>query len=200
MKGVDDDDTPFAAHDLEAFGHVDASCGGGSTGSTGSLGEGRGRLSRARVPLHTPMSGEEGSLKIQFRVNPAKLSKVLYCHFMNRRGVETRQISVILSRVLFAIVFLGFSGGRVAAADNTLAGSASCAECHESEYKAWHQSHHSWALREASQENVLGDFNNTSFTNKNVTTLFTTSDGQYFVEPTVPTASRRGIRSAIPWG
>ena len=36
--------------------------------------------------------------------------------------------------------------------------SQACAACHEQEYAAWRDSHHGWAWRLPTQENVLGDF------------------------------------------
>lgn len=93
-----------------------------------------------------------------------------------------RQKTLIL--LAFLVIATGVLGGGTGsyAADSTFAGSTSCAQCHRSEHEAWQRSHHGWALREARKESVLGDFNNTSFTNKDVTTRFTMKDGQYFVE------------------
>ena len=36
--------------------------------------------------------------------------------------------------------------------------SPGCQACHEQQYRAWSDSHHSWAWREPSPDNVLGDF------------------------------------------
>lgn len=62
------------------------------------------------------------------------------------------------------------------------AGSAACAECHEAETTAWAGSDHAWALKVPDASSMLGDFNDASITNKNVTTRFTTRDGKYFIE------------------
>ncbi|MGI9372701.1 MAG: tetratricopeptide repeat protein [Hyphomicrobiales bacterium] len=59
---------------------------------------------------------------------------------------------------------------------------AVCAGCHTEEAKAWNDSHHGWALRRALAENVLGDFNDASFTHKGVTTRFITRDGKAIVD------------------
>ncbi|MCU1720441.1 tetratricopeptide repeat protein [Pseudomonas sp. 5P_5.1_Bac1] len=40
---------------------------------------------------------------------------------------------------------------------------ARCTACHQTQASAWANSHHSWSLREANSENVLGDFNDTTF-------------------------------------
>ena len=41
---------------------------------------------------------------------------------------------------------------------STFVGSETCRACHESEFIAWNDSHHGWALRAATPENVLGQF------------------------------------------
>ena len=61
-------------------------------------------------------------------------------------------------------------------------GSGSCVQCHAAESTAWAGSDHAWALKAPDAASMLGDFNDASITNKNVTTRFTTKDGKYFVE------------------
>ncbi|QEM83916.2 tetratricopeptide repeat protein [Halomonas binhaiensis] len=39
----------------------------------------------------------------------------------------------------------------------------SCASCHQAEAEAWKDSDHGWSMREATEENVLGDFEDASF-------------------------------------
>jgi predicted CXXCH cytochrome family protein len=62
------------------------------------------------------------------------------------------------------------------------AGSATCAECHAAETKAWSESDHAWALKEPDTRSMLGDFNDQRFTHKGVTSRFFMKDGKYFVE------------------
>jgi len=62
------------------------------------------------------------------------------------------------------------------------AGSATCAECHAEETKAWSDSDHAWALKTPDARSMLGDFNGQSFTHKGVTSRFFMKDGKYFVE------------------
>ncbi|MCA3559518.1 MAG: tetratricopeptide repeat protein [Aestuariivirga sp.] len=62
------------------------------------------------------------------------------------------------------------------------AGSASCAGCHVAEAGAWAGSDHAWALKTPDAASVLGDFNDASIANGNVTTRFTSKNGRYFVE------------------
>jgi predicted CXXCH cytochrome family protein len=61
-------------------------------------------------------------------------------------------------------------------------GSATCAECHDAETKAWSESDHAWALKEPNARSMLGDFNDASLTHKGVTSRFFMKDGKYFVE------------------
>ncbi|WP_161807941.1 cytochrome c3 family protein [Ensifer adhaerens] len=61
-------------------------------------------------------------------------------------------------------------------------GSQSCQSCHESETRAWSNSHHSWALRAPTPDNVLGDFDDATFEHKGLTSRFFRKDRRYFVE------------------
>ena len=63
-------------------------------------------------------------------------------------------------------------------------GSQICAECHAPEYEAWRGSHHDLAMQVASEETVLGDFENRVFEHRGVVTRFFRRDGRYMVETT----------------
>src|SRR5262245_53456518 len=111
------------------------------------------------------------------------MSRMLEC--MN--GVKTaprepgpRYFGLIGTLLLCLLAFASPAGSL--AAETGYAGSAACAGCHEAEHKAWQDSHHGWALREATPENVIGDFNDAAFTHKNITSRFFRKDGKYFVE------------------
>lgn len=64
-----------------------------------------------------------------------------------------------------------------------------CAECHAAEAAAWAESNHDHAMQIASDETVLGDFKNTSFTDAGVTTRFLEKDGAFFVRAVGPDGS-----------
>ncbi len=66
------------------------------------------------------------------------------------------------------------------------AGSASCVDCHEEAYKAWSGSHHDLAMQVASEDTVLGDFDDTTFTHFGVTSRFYERDGGFFVQTEGP--------------
>lgn len=99
--------------------------------------------------------------------------------------MPTNYLAAVLLALLLAI------GPRQAAATEAqgFAGSASCAQCHESETAAWRSSHHGWALREAGPESVLADFNDKTFSNKGVVSRFFRDGGKYMVETDGPDGS-----------
>lgn len=60
-------------------------------------------------------------------------------------------------------------------------GSETCKSCHQQQYDAWSDSHHSWAWREPKSENVLGNFNNVEFQHAAFNYRFITENGNYYV-------------------
>ena len=78
-------------------------------------------------------------------------------------------------------LFLCTLACNVSQAQDTYVGSSTCQTCHAKEYQQWQGSHHDWAMREASAETVLGDFNNVSFHHQGLTTSFSSRDGKYYV-------------------
>ncbi len=67
------------------------------------------------------------------------------------------------------------------AARATHIGSQSCAGCHIAQYEAWQGSHHELAMLEASSETVLGNFNNASFSDEFIESLFFTRDDSFYI-------------------
>src|SRR5262245_20118919 len=63
----------------------------------------------------------------------------------------------------------------------TYVGSSTCATCHQMEHKLWHGSDHDRAMDLATDETVLADFNDTSFTRNSITTRFFRRDGKFMV-------------------
>ncbi|SLN37639.1 Doubled CXXCH motif (Paired_CXXCH_1) [Pseudoruegeria aquimaris] len=68
-------------------------------------------------------------------------------------------------------------------------GSESCAECHAEETEAWAGSHHAKAWLPPTPGNVLGDFDNATFTQGGLTARFYREDGAYMVEVSEPDGS-----------
>ena len=74
----------------------------------------------------------------------------------------------------------------VASADATFVGSEECRDCHRPEYDKWRTSHHRMAMAKASQETVLGDFNNAVFEYFGTKSIFYRKDGGFFVKTQGP--------------
>ena len=68
----------------------------------------------------------------------------------------------------------------------TYAGRASCARCHQEQQSLWHGSHHDRAMEEATEETVLGDFNDATFTYNGITSTFFRRDGKFMVRTDGP--------------
>ncbi len=68
----------------------------------------------------------------------------------------------------------------------TYVGGHTCAECHQGEFDLWHGSHHDRAMEIASEESVIGDFNDATFERLGVTTRFFRRDGKFFVNTEGP--------------
>jgi tetratricopeptide (TPR) repeat protein len=65
-------------------------------------------------------------------------------------------------------------------------GSAQCRDCHEPEFEAWEGSHHDLAMDLATEETVLGNFNDAEFTLHGVRSRFYRNDGGFFVHTQGP--------------
>ncbi|MGH7556228.1 MAG: cytochrome c3 family protein [Gemmatimonadota bacterium] len=65
-------------------------------------------------------------------------------------------------------------------------GTEACAGCHVAETAAWHGSHHDLAMQEATEETVLGDFDDATFTYAGVTSTFFRRDGGFHVRTDGP--------------
>ncbi|GJQ59612.1 MAG: hypothetical protein SCALA701_24130 [Candidatus Scalindua sp.] len=62
----------------------------------------------------------------------------------------------------------------------------SCRECHEKQYREWKDSHHDLAMDVATEETVLGDFNNSPFIHDDLPTTFFRQDGKFIVRTDGP--------------
>ena len=66
-------------------------------------------------------------------------------------------------------------------------GSEQCKSCHKHEYDLWKGSHHDHAMHIASDETVLGDFNDAAFEHHGVVSRFTRREGRFLVHTQGPT-------------
>ncbi len=98
---------------------------------------------------------------------------------------------LISSLVLFVLLALGimavdrFRLPDPAAA--TYVGGQTCAVCHAEATEKWNDSHHSWAMRDATQDTVRGDFDDAEFTHQGVTSRLFRERDQFFVNTDGPT-------------
>lgn len=82
----------------------------------------------------------------------------------------------------------------------TFVGRAACIDCHEREHNLWLKSHHDLAMRTATAETVLGDFNDATFTHFGVTSKFYTQDGKFFVHADGPDGEMHDYEVAYTFG
>lgn len=65
-------------------------------------------------------------------------------------------------------------------------GAQVCAECHKEENSLWRDSHHQKAMLPASEETVMGNFNDSSFVYADTTTTFFRREGRFMVRTDGP--------------
>src|SRR5690349_17360168 len=70
--------------------------------------------------------------------------------------------------------------------DAQYVGGNTCAKCHQPQFDLWHGSHHDRAMEIATDESVLGDFDDAVFERLGVTTRFFRRDGKFFVNTEGP--------------
>lgn len=97
-----------------------------------------------------------------------------------------------------AAVWLRASGEQVAvlpvpATPPEFVGGATCAACHEQETQAWTGSHHDLAMAPATDETVLGDFNDVTFEHRGMRARFFRDGGRFMVE----TQNARGVMESF---
>ncbi|WP_372636225.1 tetratricopeptide repeat protein [Fodinibius sp.] len=81
------------------------------------------------------------------------------------------------------------------AIDRQFVGDETCATCHSSETASWKGSHHDYAMKEASDQSVRGDFDNVTFTHQEETYRFFIEDSQFMVE--APGPDGRSVRYEV---
>ncbi|MHA1152593.1 MAG: hypothetical protein ACTSQ7_08030, partial [Alphaproteobacteria bacterium] len=99
-------------------------------------------------------------------------------------GSDRKEAAVIMWRAVATLILALFLVGANTASEAQIkfVGSGECRACHGAEYNAWIESHHGWALRDASSTNVLGDFNNASIQVGGITTRFSRRGGKHYVK------------------
>ena len=70
---------------------------------------------------------------------------------------------------------------EIADVEAAFAGTAACQDCHRTEFDRWTGSDHDKAMAVATEETVLGDFDDATFTYRGITSRFYRRDGKFFV-------------------
>ena len=97
-------------------------------------------------------------------------------------------------------LLLSFSGNASFKDDPNYLGSKVCAGCHADQYKLWKGSHHDWAMKAASEQSVLGNFDNVSFEHYGEKTEFTRSGEQYLVKTRNSAGEMQTFKVAYTFG
>jgi predicted CXXCH cytochrome family protein len=79
-------------------------------------------------------------------------------------------------------------------------GGQACAGCHQAETALWQGSHHDQAMQVASDQTVLGDFDDATLTHFGVTTTFSRKDGRFLVRTDGPDGSLQDYEVAYTFG
>ena len=66
-------------------------------------------------------------------------------------------------------------------ASSDFVGGESCTSCHAQQHALWQGSHHDLAMTTPTQDTVLGDFDQATFTHRDVTTTFFREDDQWMI-------------------
>jgi predicted CXXCH cytochrome family protein len=116
-----------------------------------------------------------------------------------RRQERLVSLRFLILWALYALAFgmAAFAAGQLRAASTdkspyagygalVYVGSESCAGCHAAEHRDWIGSQHKAAMQEASEQTVLGDFGNVTFTKDGVESTFFQRDGKYWVRTDGP--------------
>ena len=85
-------------------------------------------------------------------------------------------------------------------ADDKYVDTMTCAKCHENEHQLWVGSHHDQAMKVASPQTVLGNFNDKSFTKDGVTTKFLRKGKEYFINAQGPDGEMKDYQVLYTFG
>jgi hypothetical protein len=86
------------------------------------------------------------------------------------------------------------------AGEAVFVGREACRECHQQAYDAWQGSDHDLAMDVATDDTVLGNFENAEFTSKGITTRFFRLNGKFFVNTQGPDGKPADFEIAYVFG
>jgi tetratricopeptide (TPR) repeat protein len=84
------------------------------------------------------------------------------------------------------IQYSGENSQKIGSSESGFVGRDKCMECHQREYQLWKGSDHDMAMDVATEETVLGDFNNVEFTHFGITSTFYEREGKFWVNTEGP--------------
>jgi len=91
-------------------------------------------------------------------------------------------LAVIVLTVPLSLLRPAASASReIGDVDAAFVGSARCRDCHQTEFERWVGSDHDKAMDVATEETVLGDFDDATLTYRGITSRFYRRDGGFFV-------------------
>jgi len=116
-------------------------------------------------------------------------------NYLNRRFTPLFQITLMgIFLISFGIIYScsqpdkeqtdGEQGVFEMAGDHAFVGDKTCQSCHAQEWEDWQGSHHDYAIAEADEEAVRGDFENTEFSQGENSYRFYKNGSDYMVDAT----------------
>jgi len=101
----------------------------------------------------------------------------------------------------FALLFILMTSiSSTNATENEFTGSKSCFACHTEQQQGWQGSHHDLAMQHATEDTMLGDFNNSEFSANGITSRFFTKDGKFWVNTDAADGSMQDFEIKYTFG
>lgn len=137
------------------------------------------RRSKATSKVSTPPARQEST-------SPA----IADAAFLSRRLIWLGALLSALIVIVGGLTFQYLSGNtrnmQLLLAAPRFVGSGTCASCHAAEASLWRNSQHKHAMAHATDQSVLGDFNDAGFDYYGIHSRFFRKDGKFFVETDGP--------------
>lgn len=90
-------------------------------------------------------------------------------------------LAIVLAFPLYLVRVMYLADDKAIYTEAKFVGATTCIECHKMEYDLWLGSHHDLAMDHATEESVLGDFNDAEFEHRGQTHKFYKRDGKFYV-------------------
>ncbi len=127
----------------------------------------------------------------------------LFASSSRTRGAAYWWVAALLA-VLAAVTLVGLdwysSEPPRAVSDASYVGSSSCIDCHQAEHAEWVGSHHDRAMELATEEAVIGDFDNAEFERLGVVTKLFRKGDEYWVNTEGPDGENHDYQIKYTFG